>query len=180
MILNKKECPEQDSNLHASRHTHLKRARLPIPPPGHFHMRAIPCMSLFCSINGAENGTRTRDPNLGKVVLYQLSYFRIFYLFPTLFRVLLNKHFSKCDAKVRLFSETTKLFTFFFQTKYYFYISVDLNQSYLQFSTNETKFLVNCHSLDNIDIFNTQGEIHRNPHTPLASSYGNKTKSPPH
>ena len=25
---------------------------------------------------GAENGTRTRDPNLGKVVLYQLSYFR--------------------------------------------------------------------------------------------------------
>ena len=34
-ILNKKECPEQDSNLHASRHTHLKRARLPIPPPGH-------------------------------------------------------------------------------------------------------------------------------------------------
>ena len=29
-------CPEQDSNLHASRHTHLKRARLPIPPPGPF------------------------------------------------------------------------------------------------------------------------------------------------
>ena len=27
----------------------------------------------FC---GAENETRTRDPNLGKVVLYQLSYFR--------------------------------------------------------------------------------------------------------
>ena len=25
----------------------------------------------------AENETRTRDPNLGKVVLYQLSYFRI-------------------------------------------------------------------------------------------------------
>ncbi len=29
---------------------------------------------------GAEDGTRTRDPDLGKVVLYQLSYFRnIFY-----------------------------------------------------------------------------------------------------
>ena len=27
--------------------------------------------------NRAENGTRTRDPNLGKVVLYQLSYFRL-------------------------------------------------------------------------------------------------------
>ena len=26
----------------------------------------------------AENETRTRDPNLGKVVLYQLSYFRLF------------------------------------------------------------------------------------------------------
>ena len=30
---------------------------------------------MTCS--GAENETRTRDPNLGKVVLYQLSYFRI-------------------------------------------------------------------------------------------------------
>ena len=28
------------------------------------------------SIYRAENETRTRDPNLGKVVLYQLSYFR--------------------------------------------------------------------------------------------------------
>ena len=26
--------------------------------------------------NGAENETRTRDPHLGKVMLYQLSYFR--------------------------------------------------------------------------------------------------------
>ena len=27
---------------------------------------------------GAENETRPRDPNLGKVMLYQLSYFRLF------------------------------------------------------------------------------------------------------
>ena len=27
---------------------------------------------------GADNGARTRDPNLGKVVLYQLSHVRIF------------------------------------------------------------------------------------------------------
>ena len=27
--------------------------------------------------SGAENGTRTRDPQLGKLMLYQLSYFRI-------------------------------------------------------------------------------------------------------
>ena len=46
-------------------HSHLKRARLPIPPPGH------------SIIKRAEDGTRTRDPNLGKVMLYQLSYFRM-------------------------------------------------------------------------------------------------------
>ncbi len=28
-------------------------------------------------MHGAGNGIRTRDPNLGKVVLYQLSYSRI-------------------------------------------------------------------------------------------------------
>ena len=27
-------CPEQESNLHTSRYTHLKRTRLPIPPSG--------------------------------------------------------------------------------------------------------------------------------------------------
>ena len=31
---------------------------------------------LFSEACGAENETRTRDPDLGKVVLYQLSYFR--------------------------------------------------------------------------------------------------------
>ena len=29
------------------------------------------------TFSGAENGTRTRDLNLGKVALYQLSYFRV-------------------------------------------------------------------------------------------------------
>ena len=28
------ECPRQDSNLHVVKHSHLKRARLPIPPLG--------------------------------------------------------------------------------------------------------------------------------------------------
>ena len=40
-------------------------------------------MCLFFKIKNqrrAENGTRTRDPNLGKVVLYQLSYFRNIFL----------------------------------------------------------------------------------------------------
>ena len=36
--------------------------------------------SLNCQFQRrAKNGTRTRDPNLGKVVLYQLSYFRILF-----------------------------------------------------------------------------------------------------
>gem|GEM_PF-6550235 len=39
LIIRSLLCPEQDSNLHTSRHTHLKRTRLPIPPPG---------QSLFC------------------------------------------------------------------------------------------------------------------------------------
>ena len=30
----------------------------------------------YNSKNGAENGTQTRDPQLGRLVLYQLSYFR--------------------------------------------------------------------------------------------------------
>ena len=43
----------------------------------------------------AENETRTRDPNLGKVMLYQLSYFRIF----------------STGAKINSFYVTAKLFT---------------------------------------------------------------------
>ena len=86
-------CPEQDSNLHTSRHAHLKRTRLPIPPSG--------------QKKRAENETRTRDPNLGKVVLYQLSYFRNLF-----FNYLLKEHrfFSKAGAKVLLFFELTKFF----------------------------------------------------------------------
>ena len=69
-------------------HYPLKVARLPIPPSGH-------SCNTFCLATaegseagrqkgeirgkkmGAKNGTRTRDPDLGKVVLYQLSYFRM-------------------------------------------------------------------------------------------------------
>ena len=33
--------------------------------------------AFLLTLCGAENEARTRDPNLGKVVLYQLSYFRM-------------------------------------------------------------------------------------------------------
>ena len=36
------------------------------------------CVWMHRHKKRAENGTRTRDPDLGKVVLYQLSYFRLF------------------------------------------------------------------------------------------------------
>ena len=58
-----------------------------IPPPG---------QSLFQK--RAENETRTRDPNLGKVMLYQLSYFRISY-----------NRFPDCECKGNTFSETPKI-----------------------------------------------------------------------
>jgi hypothetical protein len=34
------------------------------------------------TLNGADDETRTRDPNLGKVVLYQLSYVRVSMSYP--------------------------------------------------------------------------------------------------
>ena len=57
----------------------LSPARLPVPPPGQHHH---PKNKKFHrqttnGIPGAEDEARTRDLNLGKVALYQLSYFRI-------------------------------------------------------------------------------------------------------
>ena len=101
----KRLCPEQDSNLHVSQHSHLKRARLPFRHLGNLPLSgkrgsnsrpqpwqgcALPTelfprfiYASFCKLKfkiskRAENEARTRDPNLGKVVLYQLSYFRVF------------------------------------------------------------------------------------------------------
>ena len=36
-----------------------------------------PCKHRLVAPFGAENGVRTRDPQLGKLMLYQLSYFRV-------------------------------------------------------------------------------------------------------
>ena len=44
-------CPGQESNLHASRHTHLKRARLPIPPPGHHGITVCKSNTFFLNAN---------------------------------------------------------------------------------------------------------------------------------
>ncbi len=50
----------------------LSPSCLPIPPS---EQPLLACCHVICKYR-AENETRTRDPNLGKVVLYQLSYFR--------------------------------------------------------------------------------------------------------
>ena len=49
---------------------------------------------------GAENETRTRDPDLGKVVLYQLSYFR---------SISMNRSLNG-TAKIRQKSELANIF----------------------------------------------------------------------
>ena len=73
MIKRGLEYPRPGSNRHAFKGQGiLSPSCLPIPPLRHLHKKSRfdsgPC--------GAENETRTRDPDLGKVVLYQLSYFR--------------------------------------------------------------------------------------------------------
>ena len=71
---------------------------------------------LLTSFLGAENETRTRDPNLGKVMLYQLSYFRIllpvlvvwdckgthFFFTSKLFCKIFQKNVKKCDFSLFL------------------------------------------------------------------------------
>ena len=54
---------------------------LPISPPGHrgyFYSKVGTLLKLFLASKfGASNEARTRDLNLGKVALYQLSYTRV-------------------------------------------------------------------------------------------------------
>ena len=69
----------------------------------------------------AENETRTRDPNLGKVVLYQLSYFR-----NTNILKFYDYNFPVASAKVRHFFLFCKFFTNFFWKIASFYMFIDI------------------------------------------------------
>ena len=44
---------------------------------GGFCKKKTPLSRGVVVIDGADNGTRTRDPHLGKVMLYQLSHVRV-------------------------------------------------------------------------------------------------------
>ena len=54
----------------------LPRGAVASPSPDEKSLKQKKETTRRQSLLGAENETRTRDPNLGKVVLYQLSYFR--------------------------------------------------------------------------------------------------------
>ncbi len=89
------------------RHRILSPACLPIPPPERLK-------------NRARNETRTRDPNLGKVVLYQLSYSRSKTL-------RLNEQFVKCSlksvCKYKQYFYISITFAVFFYPPVHFFIS---------------------------------------------------------
>ena len=57
------------------KHIVLEAGLEPAQPQWPRDFKSLVYSTIRASI-GAENETRTRDPNLGKVVLYQLSYFR--------------------------------------------------------------------------------------------------------
>ena len=87
-----------------------------IPPPG----QALYDVVVICSRVGAANETRTRDPDLGKVVLYQLSYCRKMMFQPAVHHVKVIGNPLIAGAKVLLFLELAKDLGFFFEKDAFF------------------------------------------------------------
>ena len=93
----KKRCIKKCiSKFRAQDETRTHTALRPLPPQSSVYTNFTTCAGTIKK-RWAENGTRTRDPNLGKVVLYQLSYFR------------------NCDAKVGIIFESANVLVIFFQ-----------------------------------------------------------------
>ena len=63
IIFKELPCPEQDSNLHVVKHTHLKRARLPIPPPGHNREKL---WNLIWNVNERQTRLELATPTLAR------------------------------------------------------------------------------------------------------------------
>ena len=91
----------------------------------------------------AENETRTRDPNLGKVVLYQLSYFRISVVFVTgLQRYELFLNLQQFHGKFIIFFVNFSIFRDFYPTYHLLSIQIAmlLRSKRIDFTTPERKF----------------------------------------
>ena len=110
-------CPEQDSNLHVVKHTHLKRARLPIPPPGQYNRKIFPSVIYSECASGKRDSDPRPRPWQGRALPTEL-----FPLIP-----FSEEHFSKCGAKIRLFLKPTKFFGLFFQKNRFFFNPYDLS-----------------------------------------------------
>lgn len=63
-------------------------------------------------LSRATDGVRTRDPDLGKVVLYQLSHYRVSCVFPDRN----NNYYTICSPYCQQFFQTFLTFLFFLQT----------------------------------------------------------------
>ena len=89
---------------------------------------------------GAEDGAQTRDPQLGRLVLYQLSYFRrslcaicprgaagirrsLVRAFAAALRI---EDYPKAAAKVHIIFESQKLFPFFLSILTFFFVFLQL------------------------------------------------------
>ncbi|SBV94024.1 hypothetical protein KL86DYS1_11023 [uncultured Dysgonomonas sp.] len=80
----------------------------PAQPNGH-KILSLACLPFHHpSSLRAKDGIRTRDPDLGKVVLYQLSYFRIFTAWEILLNQLYGIHSHLASANVKNVSGSTK------------------------------------------------------------------------
>ena len=58
-----------------------------------------PCHRSASTVDGADNGVRTRDPHLGKVVLYQLSHVRVTNGYISRSETLMQDPISRCPRK---------------------------------------------------------------------------------
>ena len=83
------------------------------------------------TFSGAENGTRTRDLNLGKVALYQLSYFRKV----TLYQL---SYFRKVTfVRLNPYEWTAKLVKFYLTPKIFLFVGREFHNSARENSPGE-------------------------------------------
>jgi hypothetical protein len=101
-VENYKVYPGRDSNPHSrDGHRILSPACLPFHHPG----ATLNKIGIEKLLLGAKDETRTRDPHLGKVMLYQLSYFRKY------FKEHVSVYLTDCkDSNLFIFGNSNLIF----------------------------------------------------------------------